>query len=524
MVGSGVAVEKVTRVVYNLLVPCFLPDGSFCHLLLVIALWLCSYQNVVALPLLPKPGQIPSTSELPSSPGSATFQPIEISPTMIPHYPFHGEPLPPMYPSFPKTYDPVLTGRCPVNFSVISSITAKTASDCTQSLSTVVGNVICCPQFNSLLHIFQGFYSNHSDTLVLQNAVADDCFKDIISILASRGANSSLSSMCSVKSSNLTGGSCPVKDISTFEKAVNTSKLLESCSTVDPLKECCRPFCQPAISEAALQISGIKMTLSDNKNIVEVPSEIDTLNDCKGVVYSWIARKLRFEDANTAFRLLSSCKVNKACPLEFKQPSEVINACKNLAAPSPSCCSSLNAYITGIQKQMLITNRQAIICAAVFGYMLQKAGVMTNVYELCDVDLKDFSLQAYGQEGCLLRSLPADLVYDNSTGFSFTCDLNDNIAAPWPSSSSVTSLSLCAPEMSLPALPTSQTLGSSGRAGGSGGGGGVFFPFDLINVVLIFPWRVSVSHWIPLYPIATEGRRGLQMVCNYFIMLWCLEG
>nr|GME07904.1 uncharacterized GPI-anchored protein At1g61900-like isoform X2 [Ipomoea batatas] len=69
---------------------------------------------------------------------------------------------------------------------------------------------------------------------------------------------------------------------------------------------------------------------------------------------------------------------------------------------------------------------------------------------------------AYGQEGCLLRSLPADLVYDNSTGFSFTCDLNDNIAAPWPSSSSDTSLSLCAPEMSLPALPTSETMGNSG--------------------------------------------------------------
>ncbi|KAM3303748.1 hypothetical protein P3S67_014779 [Capsicum chacoense] len=86
--------------------------------------------------------------------------------------------------------------------------------------------------------------------------------------------------MCSVKSSNLTGESCPVKDISTFEKAVNTSKLLESCSTVDPLKECCRPVCQPAISEAALQMSGIKTTLSDNKNIVGAPSEIDTLNDC----------------------------------------------------------------------------------------------------------------------------------------------------------------------------------------------------------------------------------------------------
>ena len=81
------------------------------------------------------------------------------------------------------------------------------------------------------------------------------------------------------------------------------------------------------------------------------------------------------------------------CPLEFKQPSEVVKACRNVAAPSPSCCSSLNAYIAGIQKQMLITNRQAIICATVFGSMLRKGGVMTNIFELCDVDLKDFSIQ-----------------------------------------------------------------------------------------------------------------------------------
>ena len=51
--------------------------------------------------------------------------------------------------------------------------------------------------------------------------------------------------------------------------------------------------------------------------------------------------------------------------------------------------------------------------------------------------------------GCLLRSLHADVVYDNSSGFSFTCDLSDNIAAPWPSSSSMTSFSLCAPGNSL---------------------------------------------------------------------------
>lgn len=47
--------------------------------------------------------------------------------------------------------------------------------------------------------------------------------------------------------------------------------------------------------------------------------------------------------------------------------------------------------------------------------------------------------------GCLLRSLPADMIFDNATGFSFTCDLSDNIAAPWPSSSSISSVSLCAP-------------------------------------------------------------------------------
>jgi len=81
------------------------------------------------------------------------------------------------------------------------------------------------------------------------------------------------------------------------------------------------------------------------------------------------------------------------CPLSFEEPAEVINACKNVAAPSPSCCSSLNAYIAGIQKQMLITNKQAIICATLFGSMLRGGGVMTNIYELCDVDLKDFSIQ-----------------------------------------------------------------------------------------------------------------------------------
>lgn len=81
------------------------------------------------------------------------------------------------------------------------------------------------------------------------------------------------------------------------------------------------------------------------------------------------------------------------CPLEFKVPSSVIKECSDTVSPNHMCCGSLDTYIAEIQKQMLITNRQAINCATLFGSMLQKGGVMTNVYELCGVDLKDFSLQ-----------------------------------------------------------------------------------------------------------------------------------
>ncbi|MFQ6632414.1 hypothetical protein Gotur_008638 [Gossypium turneri] len=186
----------------------------------------------------------------------------------------------------------------------------KTASDCSLPLAALVGNVICCPQLGSLLHIFQG-YGIDSDKLVLGNAVANDCFSDIISILASRGANKTIPTVCSVKSTNLTGGSCPVKNVNTFEKTVNTSKLLEACSTVDPLKECCRPVCQPAIMEAALQISGTQMMLNDDKTVVGETNHMDAINDCKGVVYSYLSRKLLPDVANSAFRILSACKVNK---------------------------------------------------------------------------------------------------------------------------------------------------------------------------------------------------------------------
>ncbi|CAH2060000.1 unnamed protein product [Thlaspi arvense] len=442
-------------------------NGCLVHRFLLFIIWLSSFQDVAAHYKVSEHSSSSTTSELANPPGIGVSGPIEVSPSVIPKYASPALPwTPPMYPTFPDTYEPKLTGKCPTDFQEISSVIDTAASDCSQPFAALVGNVICCPQFVSLLHIFQGQHNLKSDKLVLPDAVATDCFSDIVSILVSRRANMTIPALCSVTPSNLTGGSCPVIDVTTFEKVVNSSKLLDACRTVDPLKECCRPICQGAIMEAALIISGHQMTVGDDKIPLGGSNNVDAINDCKNVVFSYLSRKLPADKANTAFRILSSCKVNKACPLEFKQPTEVIKACRNVAAPSPSCCSSLNAYISGIQNQMLITNKQAIVCATVIGSMLRKGGVMTNIYELCDVDLKDFSVQAYGmQQGCLLRSYPADLIFDNTTGYSFTCDLTDNIAAPWPSSSSMSSLSLCAPEMSLPALPTSQTLKNHGFRG-----------------------------------------------------------
>ncbi|KAL8129703.1 hypothetical protein V2J09_018858 [Rumex salicifolius] len=425
--------------------------SNFFHEVILLIFWLSIWEDVAGQESVPELYHS-SKSKIAHSPTSGLFGPIEISPSVLPHYPVPEEPVFPPFPTIPTRYNPVLTGKCPVNFTAISDIFDKTASDCAPSIASILGNAICCPQFSSLLHIFQGYYKS-ADQLVLPESVAEDCFTDIVNILASRGANSTVDTICSFKSSILMGSSCPVKSLSSFEKVLNTSQLLEACTAVDQLKECCSPVCQSAISEAALQLSGGELAIGGSKTVVEGAGSVNALSDCKGVVYSWLARMLPLDAANSVFRVLSSCKLNKVCPLSFGHQTEVAKACHNVAAPSPSCCSSLNAYIGQLNTQMLLTNRQAIICATTLASMLQEADVMTNVYDLCDVDLRDFSLQ-----GCLLQSMPVDIVFDNVTGYSFMCDFSDNTGAPWPLSSSMSSFSLCA-EKSLPAQPTKQNSG-----------------------------------------------------------------
>ncbi|MCO5596703.1 hypothetical protein L7F22_050771 [Adiantum nelumboides] len=372
-------------------------------------------------------------------------------------------PSSPLYPFEPNGPVPQPTfGLCGLVPEALNGVAQKTAVDCMGPLAKFVGNVICCPQFGSMMRIVQGKLSSVSGSLALNDTGAQLCFGEAVSFMMELGANDTLSTLCSVKPENLTKGLCPVSTVTEFEQVVSKSNLLAACTSIDPLKECCKPVCSQAINTAAAQLASrtlSSLALNGSSTDHINPKVVD---DCEAVVLSWLASQLGPESANSVFRNLYSCKVNKGCPLVFKDPSSVISSCGGSSPSNITCCMSLYSYISELQKQMLITNVQALNCVTLFGSMLIKKGVEIDLYGLCQVDLKDFSLQVHGEQGCLLRAIPSDVVDDKTTGISFTCDLNDNIAAPWPSSSSQSSFSLCASSDSLPALPVTDTSGLAG--------------------------------------------------------------
>jgi hypothetical protein len=143
------------------------------------------------------------------------------------------------------------------------------------------------------------------------------------------------------------------------------------------------------------------------------------------------------------------------CPLVFNEPIAVAKACDCTDAPSNiTCCTALNSYLSDLQQQMLITNLQALHCVTYLASVLQNMSVSADIYSLCQIELNAFSLQGAGAggQGCLLSSLPSD-IESNVSSIDFTCDLNDNIAAPWPQTTFDT-LSHCSkPPVALPALP-----------------------------------------------------------------------
>eukprot|EP01018_Ginkgo_biloba_P027705 Gb_33981 [translate_table: standard] len=392
--------------------------------------------------------------------------PLDVSPSIAPDplIPFLAPS--PLHPFFPNSTVPGLSGLCAFNFSAATRIVSETAIDCWSSFAPYLGNVICCPQLQTMLHILVGESSKSNGLLALNATAANYCFSDVQRLLTSQGANESLPYICSAQPSNLTEGSCPVKNVKEFEQTVNGSKLLTACKTVDPVKECCNPVCQPAISEAARRLALTMPGLFSPEDVRMSPMQQSVVDDCERVVLRWLASRLTSERAKEVLRAIFNCNVNRVCPLVFPDPYEVARDCAHTFINQTTCCVTLDNYISGVQQQSLITNLQALDCAASLGVMLQRRNITENIYSLCRVNLKDFSLQAFGSQdaGCLLRSLPSDVTDDKSTGISFTCDLNDNIAAPWPPVSHVSTSSSCNKPISMPAFPAA-TSASSGQNG-----------------------------------------------------------
>ncbi|XP_055823871.1 uncharacterized GPI-anchored protein At1g61900-like [Solanum dulcamara] len=354
-------------------------------------------------------------------------------------------------PLMPFTYTgvPKLSGHCAFNFSAADSILRTTATDCWSSLAPYLANVVCCPQFDASVVVLVGQASSQSQSLALNVTHARHCLSDVEQILESQGASEQLLQICSVDPSNLTESSCPVIDVNVIERSLNTSSLLAACGKIDPTIECCNQVCQNAISAAAevLAFRHKNVTASSGSPVLLEKSTL--ISDCKSIILRWMASKFDPSSANRVIRVLSSCDMNKSCPLVFPDIKNISKECGEETSNQTSCCKTLSSYLWGLQQQSFITNLQALTCATLLGKKLQEANITSNIFDLCHVNLEDFSLQ---ESGCLLPSLPTDLTYDQTSGIGFICDLNDNVAAPWSSAYSGAA-STCNKTAALPELP-----------------------------------------------------------------------
>ncbi|CAK8575400.1 unnamed protein product [Lathyrus sativus] len=373
---------------------------------------------------------------------SPSTQPLPFIPLLAPS---------PLIP-FTNNSLPKLSGLCSLNFSAAQDIMTKTATDCWTSFAPYLANVVCCPQFDAMLITLIGQSSKYSGLLALNKTQANHCLSDINKLLVSQGANENLNNICSVRPSNFTEGLCPVASVDEFESIADSSRLLTACRKIDPVNECCDQVCQNAIDYAARKIALNDMSNSNGNR--SLPPKIARIKDCKNIILRWLAGKLNLSTSNSVFRGLSNCNLNKVCPLVFTNVTRIAKECGNQIRNRTTCCKATKSYVSRLQEQSFVTNLQALKCAVSLGKKLQKENVSENVYDLCHISLKDFSLQVATQEsGCLLPSLPSDAVFDRTSGIGFICDLNDNIVAPWPSTSYALQ-SACNRTTKLPSLPT----------------------------------------------------------------------
>ncbi|XP_073149461.1 uncharacterized GPI-anchored protein At1g61900 isoform X2 [Henckelia pumila] len=316
----------------------------------------------------------------------------DTSPTASPQ-PF----LPLLAPSplapFTNSTIPKLSGLCTLNFTALSSMMRLTSTDCMAAFAPLLANVVCCPQLEATLVILIGQSSNVTNRLALNGTLASHCLSDYEQILVAQGANVGLSKICSIHSSNLTEGSCPVSDVSEFESTVDSSNLLASCGRIDIVNECCEQVCQNAILDAARKLAQKAYTMLSLDGSHVLSDHTTRVNDCKGIVLRWLASKLDPLHAKDVLRGLSNCRINKVCPLNFPNMSYVIEGCSAVTSNQTACCNAVESYVSRLQRQSFVTNLQALNCAASLGVKLRKANITNDVYNQCHISLKDFSLQ-----------------------------------------------------------------------------------------------------------------------------------
>ncbi|CAI9090248.1 OLC1v1024979C1 [Oldenlandia corymbosa var. corymbosa] len=352
---------------------------------------------------------------------------------------------------------PTLSGQCAFNFSAAESILKVTATDCWSSLAPYLANAVCCPQYDATFAILLGQSSKYTGMLSMNETHASHCISDVDKILISQGADENLQKICSITQSNLTGASCLVIDANEVDRILATSELVAACGQLDTANECCSRNCQNSISAATARLaSSSSRTTSTNNPIL--PKDSVVLRDCTNIVLRWLASKLDPPAANRVLRTLSSCTLNEGCPLVLPDINQISKECQTQTAINQtSCCNAMESYMSPLQEQSFITDSQALNCAASLSMRLQKANISTNIYNLCRIHLKDFSIQVDTKEsGCLLPSTPSDVIFDESSGIGFRCKLEENSAAPW-SSSLIVSNSTCNKSTStaatLPEIP-----------------------------------------------------------------------
>ena len=85
--------------------------------------------------------------------------------------------------------------------------------------------------------------------------------------------------------------------------------------------------------------------------------------------------------------------LGSVCPLVFPNMTKVVKECRKVINNQTACCEAMESYVSQLQQQSFLTNLQSLNCAASLGMRLQKANVSDNVYNLCHINLEDFSLK-----------------------------------------------------------------------------------------------------------------------------------